>query len=185
MCQYPSFVSTWKEGCGLQVFASPTLESHAGAIAHHKLDEAEPTLLRWNVELPGGAVVLSHDQGETGETARTLAEMQRLWPMRDKLLVHLVSGLGEISVESRGYAAMNAACNGHLACLRAMLASGDISAADRGDAARNAACNGHLACLRAVLMSGDISAADRGAAARNAARNGHTACEKLLNSGGA
>ena len=185
MCQYPSFVSTWRDGAGLQVYAAPDIASHSGAVAHHKLDEKDPSLTRWNVDLSSGAVVLSHDQAETGETARTLAEMQRLWPALDKLLVHLVRGLGDISASDRGRAARDAACNGHLACLRAVLASGDISASDRGCAAREAACYGHTACLRAVLASGDISAEDRGCAALDAAYYGHTACEKLLKCGGA
>ena len=129
MCQYPSFVSTWRDGAGLQVYAAPDIASHSGAVAHHKLDEKDPSLTRWNVDLSSGAVVLSHDQAETGETARTLAEMQRLWPALDKLLVHLVRGLGDISASNRGCAAREAACNGHLACLRAVLASGAISAA--------------------------------------------------------
>jgi hypothetical protein len=151
MCEYPSGTTTWREGEGLQVQAGPTLSSHSAAVALHGL-EGEPTLRRW--EGSQWPPQLSHNDPLRGtpEEAVWQTELVRLYPTLDKLLV---------------------------ACVRSW-GGKDVSAEDRGCALRSAARNGHLACVKAVLASGPISVNDRGCALRSAARNGHTDCAALL-----
>lgn len=89
MCEYLSFVTTWEEGRGLQVYSNRSLCGHAEATQLWGLpDDA----LRWSWEADGEENLrLSHGHETTPETERARLEVLRLWPTRENLTNYLVS----------------------------------------------------------------------------------------------
>ena len=84
-----------------------------------------------------------------------------------------VFGLQSVQPENVGLAVQEAARNGHLETVQALLANGPISANYRGWAFESAAARGHLDIVRALLAIGPISDVFRGWAVENAAERGH------------
>ena len=98
-------------------------------------------------------------------------------------LNHLILSTKDPSA-SRGWAVRNAAEQGHLIIVQALLANGPLDIGNRGIAVWLAAKQGHLAVMQALLNHGEISDHNRGAAIYSAAKQGHLEVVRvLLNSG--
>ena len=86
----------------------------------------------------------------------------------------IIAALLPIPKKLLGKAVIDAAANGHLDILRALLRNGKINEEDRGEAVRNAAYNGHHEVVQALLADdATIPQIDREEAVQLAAENGH------------
>jgi hypothetical protein len=89
MCEFLSFVATWEEGKGLQVYASDSLRGHSEAVSKYGLQERAVYKFAWEAD-GDDALVLSHGQGLTPDTERARLEVLRLWPNRSELVTYLL-----------------------------------------------------------------------------------------------
>lgn len=83
-------------------------------------------------------------------------------------------------IASRGWAVRNAAEQGHLIIMQALLANASLDIGNRGVAVWLAAKQGHLAVMQALLNHGQISDHNRGAAICSAAKGGHLGVVQAL-----
>ena len=91
MCEYLSFCSEWKEGDGVQVYASRNLRGHSETT---QLWNLSPDARRWSWENDGeNNLVLAHGQAITPDTERERIEILRQWPNRAELTTHLFGRL--------------------------------------------------------------------------------------------
>lgn len=92
MCQFLSFVTRWKEGNGLQVYAAPSLRGHGEAVSTWGLQKHDVFKFAWETEGEDN-LVLSHEQTPTPDAERVRLEVLRLWPQRSDLVMYLIGKL--------------------------------------------------------------------------------------------